>query len=351
MPSQWKRGGRASGGQASRMSEGFRNGGDHIRHSIQEIVEKLIATASMLSDAEEGKAKLSRLMEAAFGAKYGKEMAAAKRRVRHLTREYERLVAGYEAAVRTDEETPEWVPASRINHDRDEADHVETPFAEWQARDKVEAGVIALVLPLALSASLMSAHANIVGTGLPVFIENPTAAWTLAAMAPMASVALKSVGKAFSSDRGRAVFRKSLNAAAVVAVVSWIALFAEQFHGFSTDGIGAGLFDDPSPLDRLKETAFVALTLSAEVLIGAVLALRLDSIAATYAPHHSLRNAESESAQKRRADLAQRVEITGAELGAAEGAVAEFDEALALQVNLATLIYDARRARNSTEIL
>lgn len=323
----------------------FRSGASHVHYSIQEHLPGLVNTACSLPDVEHGRDQLTRLVTSAFMAKYGVDMASVDARLALLEQGRQSTSEVWSAACKSEAETPEWLQTAKINDGSGNQTQTEVRWSDWQGRHKVESAVIAGLLPAALVASFVTAHSNLVGTGLPVFLENPVLPMTMAALAPMAGLSVKLMNGSFRTDRGHRRFTAGLNLTALGSVVCWIGLFAEQFHGLSSSAIGGGLFDEPSLWEEVRDTLFVAVTLFTEVAIGAVLANRLDRIALTYSPNYWVRNVESEAVQERVRKLHEALAGQTEELANLTGERTEYTNSLQLQIDLAMLAYDARRAR------
>ncbi|MEL6502826.1 MAG: hypothetical protein AAFQ10_00090 [Pseudomonadota bacterium] len=329
----------------------FRTAASHMRYSIQEQIPELVNTACYVPDADEGAAHLNGLTEAAFMAKYGAAKTEMTVRAERAEQELSVATSDLEAARLTDRNTPEWVESGKANHDRSDAPKVEVPISDWQMRHKTEALIICVLLIVALTASFITAYGNLMGTGLPVFLETPLLAGVMAMMAPMAGISVKLFNSNFRTDKGHRKFTVALNSVAIAFVLVWVVLFSEQFHGLSTSVVAGGLFDDPTLWDEVKDTLFVAITLLCEISIGAVLANRLDRIATKYAPESWSRNPESATVQEHVRKLEKVVEERSEHFADISGQLSEFDNALKLDQGLAQLAYAAKRARNGGDDL
>jgi len=332
-------------------STAFKGAGSHIQHSIEELIAILVATAVKIADANEGREELSKLMNSAFMAKFARPMKHLERKLSDLEVEYAYTLKSLQEAREILTVTPENLPASKVNHGRDENEHEETEFAFWQMRHKFEAILILGFLPIALGSSAYTAWANLVGTGLPVFIENPVLPISMALLAPMASFSFKTIWHNLQTDWARRIFTRSLNWTAVILILVWSVLFADQFHGLGSGPVAGGLFDQPSFWDKIKETGFTAVTLLTEMCIGTVLAHRLDKIASRYSPDYSVQNPDWVSLQHRIMELQRVAEFQREAIQNLVGEQASYPHSLDLQVSMALLSYNARRSKVEEEIL
>ncbi|MEL6919846.1 MAG: hypothetical protein AAFO77_02320 [Pseudomonadota bacterium] len=324
----------------------FRTAASHMRYSIQEQIPELVNTACYVPDADEGAQHLTGLIEAAFMAKYGAARTEISVQVERAAHESAVASNSLETARQSDRDTPEWVESGKANQDRADTPKVEVPIGDWQMRHKTEAVIICGLLVVALTASFITAYGNLMGTGLPVFLETPLLAGVMAMMAPMAGISVKLFNSHFRTDKGHRKFTVALNSIAIALVMVWVGLFSEQFHGLSTSVVAGGLFDDPTLWDEVKDTLFVAITLLCEISIGAVLANRLDRIATKYAPESWSRNPESATIQEHVRTHEKIAEQRSDHLAHVSGQLSEFDNALKLDQRLAQLAYAAKRARN-----
>jgi len=323
----------------------FKSGALHMLYSIEELIPKLVNTACQVPDVAAGAEYLKRLAESAFMSKHGTEKIQIEADEARATYELEVGIQALDAARKAERETPEWVQSGKANQDRSDGSKEEIPISDWQYRHKVEGVVLVGLLMIAMTASFVTAYGNLIGTGLPVFLETPLLAAVMSMMAPMAGISVKLFNSYFRTEKGRRKFTLTLNSSTIVLVFVWISLFAEQFHGLSTSVVAGGLFDDPTFWDEIKDTLFVAITLLCEISIGAVIANRLDRIAITYAPDFWSRNPESETLQEHVKTLVKEVNVLNQKFGEASGQLAELEAAQKLSIEIALLVYDARRSR------
>lgn len=330
---------------------GLKSAGSHIKYSIQDMLEVLIVTALWIADAEQARKRLATLVTSGFGSKFGKFMRELDERIVLLQATVDAVLAEIDIVREQLLATPEWVPASKDNHGRSADQHVETPIWRWQFRHQIGALVLALMLVLALGASAFTAHANIVGTGLPVFLENPLLPWSMAMLAPMSGLAIKTMISHIRYEGVRTAFTAAVMAATFMSCAAWLLTFSINYHGLSADVAIGGLFDEPTRLDKFLDTAFVAVTLSTEILVGAVIALTLGKIVSHYSPDYWIRNLEIDALAKRLAALEARAAKEGDALAILKGERVEYDESLRLQVEIALLAHDGRRGQGNQQTL
>lgn len=333
------------------QGEPLRGAWSSIEHSIVQMIGVLMATATKIASIDEGRTRLIDLITAAFMAKFGPLMRALQDAIARLAKQLELLEQERAALVQLLSETPQWVPASKANHGRNADDHVETAMRDWQRLHVWEAGLILLLIPFAAGASILTAQKNLMGTGLPVFIEAPHLAWSMAALAPLSGFAIKTMGSHINSNRLRGLFTLVLNALTVVFVLIWIGLYAVQFSGLTPGPVTDGALDDQTLFEAGLAKGFTMATLITEVLVMTVLAHRLSAIADFYSPNYWLENPEFVTLTKRLERLDAQIAATVEAFEAKQADLAGYQGSLDTQIHLAVLTYDARRAQRDDDIL
>ncbi|MEM1363699.1 MAG: hypothetical protein AAGF94_18685 [Pseudomonadota bacterium] len=218
----------------------------------------------------------------------------------------------------------------------------EVPFTKWRMKDQLGTVFLGGFLCTALSASLLSAHANLVGTGLEIF-DGTLLPWCMAGLAPMSSLAIKTLASHQQSPMAKKVFTFFLLGFTVLSILVWIVWFPWKYNGLAGIDLG-GLFDEPTWIDGFRDTGFIAVTLLTEVLVGSVLALRLAHIADLYSdnstkpnPDHAMRSASVKSLTEDRDRLRDELLPLTKELEELEGQ-------LGARRTAANLAYQSRRA-------
>lgn len=318
-----------------------------ILYSIEDLIPQFIDSVLHIEDRDEGRERLAQAMSASFMGKYGAKMVPLEARLEALN--HEREVAREELFDFRGffTETPQWTRSADVNQNRETGDRTEVPFRRWQRRHQIGASVSALLMMGAFIGSYMTALANLLGTGLPVMLETPVA-YFLSGLAPLSAIALKMFGGVFRTDKSHRRFTIIINSLAVVLVSTWAVLFAMIYHGLSPDSIAGGIFDEPTAWDKSKDTLFVGVTLATEVLLGAVLANRLDAISRIYAPDYWVRNPESETLEQAIKGLVKQIDKQTDQIAKLQGELSTYQNALELQTGIAMLALEARRARHNT---
>lgn len=328
----------------------FKGAGSHIKFLITEFIPILLATALKILDVDEGRKRLMELMTSSFKAKYGGAMRSLELLIQRLHAE-QALAEGERLRVLDDlKHTPKWLSTSKINHGRGDDDHVESKWGDWQGRHKVESLLLGLLIPLAATASLLTAKANMEGTGLEIFQTGPLV-WTMAALAPLSGFAIKTMWSHLRREWARKAFTFGLNTLTVNFIFAWVLLYAASYKGMDVDAAMSGLFDDQTWWDQTLPVAFTVMTLLTEISVTSVLAHRLDKLAAYYSPFYWLENPDFLDLTARLKMLETRLTALDAELRDAEGELAGYQASLDAQIKLAVLAYDGRRGERNDPIL
>ncbi|MEP4193239.1 MAG: hypothetical protein ABJN51_19260, partial [Sneathiella sp.] len=311
----------------------------------------LIETALLIPDADAAAEQISRLVKAAFQAKFGKKMIALEEKIKR----FQKIHDLYEEELRNVrghlKQTRKVLPSCRANRDLDDRDMVEVPFSHWQVRHQVEAIILLVTMLFAVLASLLTAHANLTGSGLQVFIDNPLLAWSMAALVPLSAIAVKTIHAYLHTGWAIKTFIFVLTASMLVSIGLWIILYADMYHGLSPALSVGGLLDDPSLWDQFRDTAFIVLSLTTEVLIGTCLGLRLSIIAGNYSPDYFYPNPEYQVLSNQKTTLEKKFEIHARELEDLKGDYAEYESSLALQIEILLIAHAGRRAHTPPSTL
>lgn len=314
------------------------SGASHLALARVEVDKAVIHAAASLADEEAGQAMVKQAVRAAATSKYG---YTPKR----LTKEIERLEQRI-AETRTDYKenkallarTPQMVPAAFGNGD-DGRPLREIKPRDWSLQDQLEGTLVFTGGMAALVAALVTTRGNFVGSGLEVFLRDPSLPWLLAIVAPMASLAIKSMVSLFTTAWAKQRHARIVYGATLVSFVGWIGLYAVQFEGLSPE---IDIYAEPNPI---VGKAFSALQLSTEVLAGSSLFLRLSQIMARYQPQSEREMPEWLRAKEREAELLTELDQREEDLAHKSAVLAEIEAATEVAESVASLAFAHTRAR------
>ncbi|TLP43451.1 hypothetical protein FDK21_18035 [Cohaesibacter sp. CAU 1516] len=325
--------------------------GTMLKSFILEQLTLYVTTALQIRDDDTAKSYLMKNVEAAFYAAYMGSLTWLKSKITRKEEQYQFAkteLSDVKAKLReTSEKTPSW----RGNRDKDDADMVEAEFCEWQSRHKVEVFILGAATSMAVVASFITAYTNLIGSGVVVFLDNPLLPASMAALAPLCGFAIKSIHGFLRNGWQTRVYIFSLVSAMLVSVCLWILLYANSYHGLSSSVTGGGILDETSWWDQVRDTVFIIVSLSTEILIGAVFALRLTIIAGRYSPDYFHTNQDYVDLKKRESALEKRLPKLEDELDEFLAEQGKLEAELAGYINTALLMFEGRRGQPSPSIL
>lgn len=331
----------------ARNASPFLGAGTHITHSISELHNAILGSALRMGDAAEAQKDLETVASSAFEAKYGAQIVWHTERVTHYGEALQGAKATFEALRQRDARTPAWIPANSSHHEGDGDALEEIPFGNWALRHKFEMPLLLAGIGGLFAASMITAQANLAATGLEVFSDYPALSWSMAALAPLTGLAIKTIGSALRSTWSRAAFTMGLSISMVGSFAIWLALYADIYHGLSSTVRLGGLFDEPTLWGKLRETLFTATTISTEVLVASVLAHRATSVAEHYSPDFERRNPEKAPLRKELDAAKAEVEALFTNLTNEKAALSEFERSRDLTISVLTLAHKGRRGAQS----
>lgn len=299
----------------------------------------VIRAASNHPDAEQAINIVTDWAVTSFDVRHALEIEAAKLAAEPIKVRLKEVQAELKAVRAELVNTPEWIPASQINDDREGEKPREVPFLQWQRRHQFEAVLSGAAAGTVLTTSMLTAHASLVASGIPVFIENPALPYLVGAVAPTASIAVKLMGTAFPKESARAIFRMLVHFGTAASFTGWLGLFAAKYHGLG------GSLDIFAETSALGDQVFTALQIGTEVLVGASLFLHLDRIAARYSPDYVVHNFPHQVLKDRETALVAEESRLTEELAPAQGRLEQLDADRKRHVTAAKLALLDRRGR------
>lgn len=291
---------------------------------------ELIRMASTFPDLDGAQAALDQLLEAKHKARNGAELAQLGRQIAAQTGKIARLERELAALA---------AEAADLDPHDSKAPEQERPFRDWVLRDRIECLVLTAALVIALGASLITTQANLMASGLPIFLEQLWLSWVMGLMPAMGAIALKVVVLKPTQNAARYVLTLGLFSATVLTLLLWVLLFALQYHGVS------GSFDPFAESSGTQEIALVAVQVLAEMLIGATLALRVTEILRRYAPDGFERSDKRLDLKAMAREVEAELDTATRQLGALEGQSTALNGVLAAEQAAAGLTLKTHFAR------
>lgn len=268
---------------------------------------------------------------------YGAALEQAKLDVKAIENVYAESCDILNSLTKQLSKTKPYIPAAKVFG---EGDNNYIPFSKWRPIDKVILILSVSAASIVLTMGAANVYANILGSGNPVFIENPALAFFLSLLLPASSLAMEFVSGRLESDRSKAIYSKSLYGLMVLSVLSWTVLFSLKFHGLS-QSIG---LDDLGESD-LASSALTWIQLVAEMLVGFVFCHEASDRCRKYAPNAYIRSPEFIEADSALKVHAQSNDAIKERLNAARGLVMELTSSCQLFINEMVALYLSMRGR------
>lgn len=181
----------------------------------------------------------------------------------------------------------------------------DVPFTDWNWYDKLVTYGCAGALVMLLALGVANVAVTILGSGIPVFLEQPYLAWMLGGVVPAAAFTVKSGYHLFDLDTSLRRYAFFIFGASVALFLTWVGLFAMSFEGVTGEVDWNALMSGESlggGADRLATYRNIVQILG-EVFIGASLFLVIDRIQATYSSSYIVKNPKWVEADKRVKEL------------------------------------------------
>lgn len=169
-------------------------------------------------------------------------------------------------------------------------------FLKWSVSHQSTIVICLTAVVTLLYASFSTVFANLMATGEPVFLANKELAGFIAAMPVCGAILIKLGSNFFQLYENKKRYTLSIFGLSVVALLSWISLFALNFTGLSGGPVDLGDFGPSDP----KGPLLTGVQILAEILIGAALALHAGDIALRYSPDMYQENLAYKNASKSR---------------------------------------------------
>lgn len=289
----------------------------------------IVNRAVEVGDPAQGRKANHTIHAHAYAVQWGGEIEAIGASTTELEQQASCIREHIAQLQREQNATPDW---------RVENDLTQPAVPIWKWRLPHIGGLVVSMAGLgaAFWAGWTTALTNLEGSGLPVFIENPVAAYAIATIAPMTSLAVKSFSSLFSTQRGKRYFRLAMIGSTVPVALFWMAGAASKYNGLDTG------FDFEEQTSIFSD-GFVFSQLLLEVLAGAVFALNTERIFDVYTPKRESPEERKEWREKRIEERKVQLGVLTDNIAAKRGRLRELEEGAALQGAVADLYFDHRR--------
>ncbi len=243
-------------------------------------------------DIQAATAIVSEQAEHVHDAQHGWEIEQLNRTLPSLDADYKTSDTAIKALKKTLDNTEPYIKAPA---DEDGVQHNKT-FWEWSFKDKLMMLVTTLALIAALCMGAANVYANLIASGVGIFLTKPYLAIAISLLLPIAATAIKNLSHYIHNPLYRRWYGLGIYTLTLVLLVVWAVYFAQSFSGVSGGFDVNALLEESSSDD--SGTALVWSQLMLELLMGSALFLTIEEIASKYAPESFLPNMAHFEAQK-----------------------------------------------------
>ena len=149
-------------------------------------------------------------------------------------------------------------------------------FQNWNWYDKLITISCASTMALLLGLGVANVAITILGSGVPVFLEQPYLAWMLGALVPAAAMSIKSGYHLMDLDSSRRTYANGIFGLSGILIVIWVVLFALSFEGVTGEIVWDEFGEDVHSGGDAIGTWRNIVQILGEITIGASLFLVID---------------------------------------------------------------------------
>lgn len=243
-------------------------------------------------DIKEATQIVAEQAEYEFDAAHGGEVEQLNRVLPNIDAEYKTSNVAVMALKKTLEQTAPYVKSAA-----DEDGQLQkTAFKDWGLKDKILLFVTGLALIGAMVMGTANIYANLLASGVTIFLTKPYLAVVIALLLPIASIAIKNITHYIHNPLFKRRYGLGIYAVTLVLLLVWGVLFAMNYTGVTGGFDPAALLDDSGSTDT--GAALVWAQLMLELLMGSALFLTIEEIAGHYAPESFMPNMAYFEAEK-----------------------------------------------------
>ncbi len=220
-----------------------------------------------------------------FDIKSGAELMRSKLDQEELDEQFKESRATRDKLTEQLKSTKQHIKSAAFHSDSEE--HSAIGFSQWRRQDQVLIALTCISLIIAMFMGAANIFTNLMASGEPVFIENPTLAMCLSALAPLGAMALKFVSSSFEYYQSKKRYTTFINVLTALSLLVWSILFSLSFTGVASS-INFETLDEETGTGSL----LVWIQIVAEILVASALFLAAEDIYIKYAPDTYVENLE-----------------------------------------------------------
>lgn len=236
--------------------------------------------SNMLShpDIKEASAIVAQQAEHEFDAAHGSEIEQLNRVLPNVDTEYKTSHSVVTSLKKTLDQTEPYVKAAADeSHQQNKAG-----FKDWGLKDKILLLITSLALVAAMLMGTANIYANLMASGVTIFLTKPYLALVIALLLPIASIAIKNITHYIHNPLLKRHYGLGIYAFTMLLLLVWGVLFAMNYSGVTGGFDPSALLEDNSTTDT--GAALVWTQLMLELLMGSALFLTIEEITSKYAP-------------------------------------------------------------------
>lgn len=157
-------------------------------------------------------------------------------------------------------------------------------FSQFLPIDRMKAGIFGTLTVAAMILSLVNAQVALMSSYIPALMDAPFKAWLIAGIAPAISVSIKLLPNIFTRPKHSDLAKKGIYLLTALAGLLWVALFAQQFDGFSSGD------DWSSDTGNLFGLSFTYVQLMTEILCGSAMFTAFQAVLDRYQQYPPIPN-------------------------------------------------------------
>lgn len=255
-------------------------------------IEAFMANMLGHPDTQAATAIVSEQAEHVYDGEHGWEIEQLNRVLPSIDTDYKISDIAVKALKKTLDNTAPYVLCAAD----EDVEHQKKTFGQWQFKDQLFMVVTSMALIGALIMGAANVYANLMASGVGIFLTNPYLAIAISLLLPIAATAIKNLSHYIHNPLIRRRYGLAIYGLTLVLLVVWAILFAQSFSGISGGFDASALLEESTSSD--SGAALVWSQMMLELLMGSALFLTIEEIASKYAPEFYTPNMAHYEAKK-----------------------------------------------------
>ncbi len=192
------------------------------------------------SNVQESTVIVAEQAEHEFGTEHGWEIEQLNRVLPGIGEGYKTSEANVKALKKTLDNTAPYIKAAAD----DDSAQQQTVFGQWAFKDKILMVITAIALISAMVMGGANVFANLMASGVGIFLIKPYLAVAISLLLPIAATAIKNLSHYIHNPLYRRWYGLGIYGLTLVLLLIWAVLFAQSFSGVAETFDPAALLDD-----------------------------------------------------------------------------------------------------------